>query len=494
MACTDVRALPLQILLRAHPEWQGCAVAVVEEDAPHSPVLWVNERARRAGILPGLRYATALSLAHDLRAGAVSASEVAHTIETLAVRLRRFAPGIEPSAAEPGVFWLDGSGLDLLYPSPADWARAVRQDLQRVGFRASVAVGFTRFGTYAVARSHDGVIVFDDPYSEQETARRVRLAELDTDPDLRDALDRLGVRTVDDFLRLPLEGVRERFGPQAHRLHQMASGDLPAPLRPLPEVRPVQRRLVLDNPETDRTRLLFAIKRLLAPMLAALGSRGQALVELELRLRPDGARWRTHNIRPASPTLDELRILDLVRLRLESEVGNRGSVGYSEIVLTARGTDAPAEQVGFFPAHPHRDLEAADRALARLRTEFGEAAVVRAVVCDGHLPEAQFAWEPIDAVTLPRPGVGMPAAVRRIFSKPIPLPSPPRDVRDDGWLILGVEGGAVTDLWGPYVVSGGWWRREVHREYYFVRTKRGHLLWVYYDRVRRRWFWHGRVE
>jgi protein ImuB len=34
----------------------------------------------------------------------------------------------------------------------------------------------------------------------------------------------------------------------------------------------------------------------------------------------------------------------------------------------------------------------------------------------------------------------------------------------------------------------------VRRDYYFVETRRGELLWVYYDRRRRGWFLHGRVE
>jgi len=46
---------------------------------------------------------------------------------------------------------------------------------------------------------------------------------------------------------------------------------------------------------------------------------------------------------------------------------------------------------------------------------------------------------------------------------------------------------------GPYVVSGGWWARPVHREYHFAETLRGDLLWVYYDRQRRRWFLQGEV-
>ena len=40
----------------------------------------------------------------------------------------------------------------------------------------------------------------------------------------------------------------------------------------------------------------------------------------------------------------------------------------------------------------------------------------------------------------------------------------------------------------------GWWNRPVHREYHFAETQKGELLWVYYDRSRRRWFLQGRVE
>ena len=58
----------------------------------------------------------------------------------------------------------------------------------------------------------------------------------------------------------------------------------------------------------------------------------------------------------------------------------------------------------------------------------------------------------------------------------------------------GGETGCVRDLAGPYLVTGGWWRSAVHREYYFVRTSAGDLLWVYYDRRRRRWRWQGQVE
>jgi protein ImuB len=47
---------------------------------------------------------------------------------------------------------------------------------------------------------------------------------------------------------------------------------------------------------------------------------------------------------------------------------------------------------------------------------------------------------------------------------------------------------------GPYIVSGGWWNRSIHREYHFAETQKGELLWIFYDRSRRRWFLQGNVE
>ncbi len=83
--------------------------------------------------------------------------------------------------------------------------------------------------------------------------------------------------------------------------------------------------------------------------------------------------------------------------------------------------------------------------------------------------------------------------VRRVFDRAVRLPSRARH-EPDGWLIRGLEQGPAVCLRGPYVVSGGWWVREVHREYYFVETQRGDVLWIYYDRHRRNWMLQGQVD
>src|SRR4029434_3991560 len=70
--------------------------------------------------------------------------------------------------------------------------------------------------------------------------------------------------------------------------------------------------------------------------------------------------------------------------------------------LEAEACAATAEQLRLFSEGPKRDLDAVNRALARLRAEFGDGAVVQAKLANGHLPEARFTWEPLSRVKLPR--------------------------------------------------------------------------------------------
>ena len=522
LACVDLPAFPLQLLLRRHPEWVAHPVAVVTEDKPQGLILWVNERARQLGVLPGLRYAAALSLAFGLRAGEIFPGEIEKASAELTRRLMGFTPEVEPSSQEPGIFWLNGKGLKLLYSSPMKWAQALHASLEASAFHATIVVGFTRFGTYAVAKEKKGITIFRDPGEERNTAQQISLDRLNLDPDFRDVLFKLGIKTVGALLSLPPGALRERFGPKAHYLYRMAAGQFFAPLHPSAPEEPITKRHILDDPESDAIRLLFLIKQLLHPMLAALAERAQALAALWLSFLIDRSSWLSEQIRPAAPTLDAAQILDLVRLRLESL---KFSAGVVEIKSHAEGYAATTEQLRLFVECPTRDLDAANRALARLRAEFGDAAVVHAKIRDGHLPEARFSWEPLSRVTLPRPDHN-PAAfalndlnglndlnvlncstasmrekqaasrvlVRRIAAKPIQLPDEPRPTHEDGWLISGPQYGTIDKLMGPYVLSGGWWNRDIHREYYFAETRHGDFLWLYYDRVRRRWFLQGWVE
>ena len=151
-ACIDLPSFPLQLLLRKHPDWREHPAAVVEADTPQGAILWINEKARVAGIRTGMRYAAGLSLAAGLRAAVVTPKDIEDEVAQLAELLRRFTPFVEPGEDEPGVFWLDAKGLERLFGSLSEWASSLHAELVRAGFVASIAVGFDRFAVYAVAK------------------------------------------------------------------------------------------------------------------------------------------------------------------------------------------------------------------------------------------------------------------------------------------------------------------------------------------------------
>ena len=224
MACVDLPVFPLQLLLRQHPDWREHPVAVVDADKPQGVILWVNERARSMRIRPGMRYAAGLSLASGLRASVMPRGEIERSVASLVKRLRNFTPNVEPSADEPGTFWLDASGLERLHDSLRSWAGLIRADLKRVGLLSTVVVGYSRFGTYALAKVKRGTIVMGSVREERAAARRVPLDRLSLAPSARDALEKLGVTSVGQFAELPVEGIEKRFGPEVYRLHRLATG------------------------------------------------------------------------------------------------------------------------------------------------------------------------------------------------------------------------------------------------------------------------------
>jgi protein ImuB len=528
VACIDLPAFPLQLVWRHEPAWRAHPVVVIDSDRPQGEVLWACERARAAGVLVGQRYAHALSLCEGLRARVVPSEKIEAAITELRAVLHRLSPRVEPG--DPGTFWLDGEGLGRVFPDTrvpepgraapgrgaarggtsreaaptreprgSAWARAIAGTIAELGYRGAIVIGFSRFATFAIARATRlGVTVLGSEADERVTASAVPLARLDLAPKLREALARLGVTDVGGMVRLPGGGILERFGRDAHRLYQLAAGERWDPLVPVAPPEAPDEQVLLDEEDDDVERLVFVLKPPIDRLLERLAVGGRALtalhVELSLKHAVGKVSLRADCIKPATPTLDGRALLRLVHLRL---TGKPPAAPVNAVRVWADDAAATREQLALFAHKPRRDLRAADEAVARLRAELGDDAVVRPVLRDGHLPEASFGWERLDHVVAAAPA-DQPTAVRplvrRVFTRPQQLPAQARLARDDGWLLSGLEQGAVVRIQGPYVVSGGWWTHELAREYHFAELRRGDCLWVYYDRHRRRWFWQGSIE
>lgn len=497
IACVNIPALPLQLLRKEHPEWLEFPMAVVDRDAPTGLILWVNQRAWSHCIRPGMHYGAALSLTSELRASTVESRTVEQALVECVQRLKEFSPAVEASTDHPGVLWLNASGLGHLYESLEAWARGIESGLEALGFTATLVVGFDRFAVGALAMARHKKSVMRSAEQERRVLMRVPLDRLNLDPGLLSAMHRLGVRRLGELLRLPRSKVAKRFGEVAERLYVEAHEGATVPVQAM-QVRPeIERKVELGYPERNAMRLLARIQRELPGIVGELIAQDDLLAELRISLELERAAGErvagrmVDAIKPSTPTLDEALLLDLLRLKLESTPMRRG---VTRLELSVVPTRARRRQMTLLAERPRRDLAAADRALARLRAELGEEAVGIVSVGDGHLPEARTVWTPIRNLRVASPeSPPLKPLIRRVSLPPIVLPPRARN-EPDGWLVRGPEDGPVVRSVGPQIISGGWWATEIHREYHFLETARGSLLWTFFDRRRRRWFLQGAIE
>jgi protein ImuB len=492
-ACVDVPALALQLVLRAHPEWQHDPVVVVEDDRPLAAIVWCNRAAREQRIVRGMKFSQAKALSAKLHAEVVPESAQLAAIDAIFENLLAFSPRVEPVLSQPGLFWLDPHGLLGLFGSLEAWAARVHDKLREERFVSAVVVGRERASVFALARVRVGPFVAGDPALEQRLFLRVRLERLGVSPKLRDALLLLDIHTVGELLALDLAQLRVRYGEEAARLHEFLNGKVFSPLLPRMPSAPFVIELEVDPPDDDCTRLLFGLKAALHRAAERLREQYEAITALELVWKLERLGERRDRIETASPTLDVVQIVDLLRLRMS---GVALPARVERIVTTLEHTRVHARQLAIEHGKKPRDLEAGARAIARLRATFGPDAVSRARLRDAYLPEAAFSFEPTRELRRPqlRPQGAQQQLplVRRVYKTAIALPPLPKH-EPEAWL---GHHGTVSAMFGPYRIAGGWWspRGARERDYYFVETQQGALLWLYYDRARRRWLLHGMVE
>lgn len=490
VSCVLLPMLPLQILLRKKPHWNGVPVAVVDDEGPHGRLTYLNTLARKGRLRIGMRQTVARDLLPNLHTAVVSPEETSEISRELIISLQTFSPRVE-ALDHAGAFHIDPEGLRRLYGGYHNWAMSIHRYLRARHWRNSVSVGFHRHRALAVAMTQLGITILRNADEEREYSNKTPLRAFDLPGELYESLEALGIETLGDFLVVPAGELHSRFGARASALHDLFAEDMQLPIQPHAFDEPARISFQVDPPDDDQHRLLFAIKGALHSLLHQVRARGEAVQSIDLSLHLECAPVHQEHIESASPTLDLMLVLELIRLRL-GKLSLQGAV--EEVELLANTVRAHAEQVALPGYQSHRDMSAAHRALDRIRAAYGERSVTKARIREAHLPEASFRWEPIQYARVGEQSRMPPVSsiVRRVYARPKPLP--PREPKEPEAGPSLAKNHAIEHMYGPYRVSGGWWKRLVERDYYYAETDHGDLLWLFYDRPRKRWFLHGVLD
>ena len=482
-------------------------------------ILAVNGPARALGVKPGFKRATALALAPQLTLGMADPVRDAQALTAVAHAALAFTPMVviqppgDAASADgaPHTVLLEvAASLRYFGGLPALQQRLI-DALAPLGHRLNIVSASTALGAALLARVHAGLHCADI----QATGRALARAPvwlLGPGRAHWEALQGMGLHTIDDLKRVPRDGLARRFGPVVLDELDRATGARPDPRQPITLPPFFESRLELFARADSTEQLMHGAAVLLARLVAWLSAqhafvrRFTLVMEHEQRSRHDapGSGSTSLDVALAEPSRDSAHLLVLLRERL-----TQLQLPAPTLDLRIHAHDiarrAPPN-TELFPT-PASEQEGLTRLIERLQARLGREQVQRLMPVQDHRPERATAWRTADAQMRParaRSAVACASEaasaarlVRPVWLLQQPEPLHEREVAG-GERGPWCEGQPLHLLSGPERIESGWWDFDaVERDYYIAQLPDGALVWIFRERVpgvgaNLNWFLQGR--
>jgi protein ImuB len=483
----------------------------------------VDDRARAAGLCPGLSLADARARLPDIRVVADDPAADARFLEKLARWAERYTPDV--ALDPPDGLLLDITGAAHLHGDEHGLRRDALARLERGRIVTRAAVAGTAAAAWALARfgppSHmgsgeSGAAILRDGDRER-VLDALPCAALRLDAATLDQLDRLGLRRIGDLRRMPRRGLVARFGDALAQRLDAVSGQRDVPLSPLPPACDWAVRRAFPEPISTPEDIARLADDMIAALCRRLAAAERGARAIEFRCRCLDGRIERCGVATAAPVATPARIMKILAERLGHLRPGLG-IESAEMIATRVEALAPSQRgLGAGMGAADRDADLAPLVDA-VSNRLGAQAVGRLVPVARHAPEVAQRLFPALAPI----GGGIaeaPASWRspwtdgatrplRLLEAPVPLDvtaeipdGPPLQFRLRGRLHR------VRAADGPERIAPEWWNdqdgrdqpQDWLRDYYRVEDRDGRRFWVFRRLAQdgaqrgatRGWFLHG---
>ncbi|MGB0127605.1 MAG: DNA polymerase Y family protein, partial [Rhodocyclaceae bacterium] len=243
--------------------------------AVHGQILAADEVARAAGIVPGMRTATARALLPEIAVLARDPAREAALIEELACWAGRFTPTV--SLAPPAALLLEIGASLRLFGGTVRLLDMVNRGCAERRLTVQRAAAPTPLAALWLARDGDAtgascrVVAQDEPITQALAPLPVEV--IDAAPESAARLAAFGVRHLGDLFALPRSGLARRLGHAFTETLERALGERPDP-RPRFIFPPrFALRLELPQPAGEAPALSFMARRLIEALCGWLAQR-----------------------------------------------------------------------------------------------------------------------------------------------------------------------------------------------------------------------------
>jgi protein ImuB len=381
----------------------------------------------------------------------------------------------------PNALLLEIKGSVKLFGSLERLHAGIDAAWSRLALHAHSATAPSTLAALWFARAATRVLI-EDPHTLAGHLAGLPISCTSWDAERLQTLRAMGVRRVEELLRLPRSGVSRRLGPTAILDLDIALARQAAPRRAFVPRERFREQRDFETEIENAAYLEKAIEPLIERCARFLRERQAGVQALELRLRHRvGPATRVH-LGLASITGERRRLADvlvqkLVRLELVAPVRGMELITGSLQPLSAGSLDA-------FAGLGAGGRDTAPQLVERLRARLGQDTVYGVRPIAEHRPEA--AWRRVQELCLSEAlRIGNKKTDQRPNDQQMPRPV---------WLLdepVPLSGPPMLEQ-GPERIESGWWDgKGIARDYYIAHQTRGAKLWVFQERQSRCWFVHG---
>jgi protein ImuB len=507
IACVSIPNFPLMIHLRERPELYEQAVVMAETSGNRSSVLYTNFRATEEGVYSGMTVVQAKNVCPEIYVLARDEKEEQRRFDELLRRLQKFSPFIEE--AQPGIAYLDASGLKRTYPLEKDLAEELIFFVRKDGYPVKVGIAGNKFTSLVGASISDVYSCTIVPEGEERNFLEPQPIQLlPIDQDRYERLYRLGIRTLGQFAILPDHEVAERFGSEGVRLLKLTRGEDDEPLKPKIFHEKESQTKELESPLGTQIGILFYVNSILERKLSELAQTGLACEKVLVILKTEDNGEIPIYVSVAQPTGKTKAFIDLLRLELEKTILPSA---VKEIRLRIERTSPlSSEQLSLY----HRKgASLLNHIFTRLKRVLGNGNILSPQITLSHKPEGKSQLFPFTlgkdlyagekgrkqktqsqaGIDLNEPQVGF--SQNSISGFRLYDPPKPATVREEKGSIKFVIAdswyGEVTRQKGPWEISGEWWAEGYQRSYFEIQLSGGEEYLIFFDTSSQKWFLQG---
>lgn len=452
-------------------------LAVIEKRCGRVLVHMCNDKAQGYGIEPGMPLASALTLCQTLEVFPRDPTAEQRRLNQLGVLAFDFSNTVSLYTTNSVVLEIKASlrlfgGVDRLF-------KGINKRLKKFGGEAVVTIAPTPRAAVWLTQSTDNRFIFK---AEElvSALRDLPVSVLTADKRRLMGLNRSGIATLSDLLRLPRDGVSRRFGSRLIDDLDLALARQKEPLNLFYPVECFSASVELYRPTHKLEYLVSAASTLLSRLEGFLDKRKAATQHIQCVLAHSHEPDTVIDVGSNVTMRKACQFMFLLEEHLQTK---QWPAEVTE--LTVRSTQIDVffpEQLDLFDTAV-TDETRWQQLLERFRVRLGEKALQRLQLNLDHRPEKAQSVFALYSVMEGIDKAGERSRPVWLLSDPQPLKASSQHLCWQGALSLDSE---------VECIEQGWWDgNDIRRHYRIAHNSNGSRLWLFQDHRSERWFLHG---